>query len=205
MKMFSIKNLISGNLGGMASGIGNASFKKVQQGAMSGGFPRTLNKAQLWAVTGSDITVSTSWIRIGEYTIPAQQRIHVGYGVSGGNPEEIGHMHFDLVDDTATNSAAEAGYVRLGYTNASETMTCIVFEGRTEELSDTSSTVGISRSDELLLPETSPEVKGFPDVLAGEDSKLIVDFKSDAADIIAETGIGTGAINVWRLPITVYQ
>lgn len=204
--VFSIRNLLNGNIRGMA-GLGTGNFKKVQAGAMSSGFPRTLNKASLWAITGSDISTSTNWIRIGQYTIPAQQKIHVGYGVSGGNPEEMGHLHFDVMDDTATNSLPEKGYVRVGYTNSPETITCIVWEGRSEEVSDSSTTAGVSRSDELLLPETTPQSKGYPDLLANEDSKLIIDFKGDeaAGDIIVETAIGTGAVNVWKLPITVYQ
>lgn len=200
--MFSIKNMLQGQL----SGVGTPQFKRVQSPAQTRGFTRTLNKATLWATTGSDITLSAaSWVRIGNYTVPAQQRIHIGYGVSGGNPEEIGHIHFDLVDDTATNSAQEAGEVRLGYTNANETLTCVIFQERTELLSDPSTTTVLTRATELLLPETPPSSLGYPDVLAQEDSILFVDMKADAADVLVETGIGTGAINVWRLPVTIYQ
>ena len=124
--VFSLKNLLRGGVGAIAPGLGNAQFKGVQAPATSGGFPDILNKTQLWAATGSDITVSTSWTRLGEWTIPAQQRVHLGSGVSGGNPEEIGHLHIDLVDDTATNSAQESGWVRIGYVNASETLVCVV-------------------------------------------------------------------------------
>lgn len=206
--VFSIKNILQGRGlgGGGAAGVGNANYKPVQAGTMTGGFPRTLNKAALWSQTGSDITCGAgAWTRIGEYSIPAQQRVHLGYGVSGGNPEEMGHIHFDVMDDTATNSVAEAGYIRVGYTNANETLTAVVFEERSEDLSDTSATVGIARASELLLPEIPPSVKGYPDALAGEDSKLFVDFKADALDIAVETAIGTGAVNKWKLPITVYQ
>lgn len=200
--MFSIKNMLQGQL----SGVGTPQFKRVQSPAQTRGFTRTLNKATLWATTGSDITLSAaSWVRIGNYTVPAQQRIHIGYGVSGGNPEEIGHIHFDLVDDTATNSAQEAGEVRFGYTNANETLTCVIFQERTELLSDPSTTTVLTRATELLLPETPPSSLGYPDVLAQEDSILFVDMKADAADVLVETGIGTGAINVWRLPVTIYQ
>lgn len=198
---FSLRNLLSGRLGGLTS-----QFAPVQRPSTSQGFPDVLNKTQLWADTGSDITVAAAkWTRVGEYTIGAQQRIHLGYGVSGGNPEEIGHLHFDIVDDTATNSAQEPGLVRIGYTNANETLTAVMMQFRTEEVSDTNTTTGISRSDERLLPESPPSIKGYPDFLAEEDSILFVDFKSDSADVIVETGIGTGAINKWSLPITVYQ
>lgn len=204
--VFSFKNMLKGKIGGGNVGVGNATYKQVQEGTVVGGFPRTLNKATLWAQTGSDITAAAAlWTRIGEYTIPAQQVVHLGYGVTGGNPEEIGHLHFDILDDTATNSVAEAGYVRVGYTNSNETLTAVVFEERSEDLSDTSTTVGISRANELLLPEIPPAAKGYPAALAGEDSKLFVDFKSDAADVVVEAAIGTGAVNKWKLPITVYQ
>lgn len=197
---FSLKNILKGNLGGSAS-----AFNPVKRSSVSQGFPDTLNKADLWAETGSNITVTAGkWIRIGEYTIPTQQRVHIGVGVSGGNPEEIGHLHFDIVDDTATNSVPEKGKIRIGYTDANERLTAVMVDHRSEQLSDTSTTVGISRSNELLLPEMPPSAKGYPDSLASEDNILFVDFKSDASDIIVETGIGTGAINLWSLPITVY-
>ncbi|MBI2101665.1 hypothetical protein HYT53_03555 [Candidatus Woesearchaeota archaeon] len=205
MPNFSIKNMLQGAIGG-AAGAGNAIFKPVQAGSKTPGFPRTLNKAAIWANGTSDITLTAAkWVRVGQYTIPAQQMINLGYGVTGGNPEEIGHLHFDLVDDTATNSAVEPGYVRVGYTNANETMTVIMLEERSEDLSDTSSTVGIARSNELLLPESAPMLKGGPIMLSQEDSRLIADFKSDATDVLVYTGIGTGAINKWKLPVTVYQ
>jgi len=206
MPAFSIKGLLGGLGGGLGSVIGNPQFKKVQRQTQSSGFPTTLNKTQLWLTTGSDITVvAGSEVRIGEYTIPAQQRIHLGYGVSGGNPEEIGGVHFDIMDDTATNSVTEAGKVRIGYTNANGTLTCVVADYRTERVSDTSASVGISRSDYPKLPETPPSALGYPDQLAMEDSKIFVTFESDAADIIVETAIGTGAVNYWELPVTIYQ
>ncbi len=205
-KMFSLRNMFKGTAGfGNASGIGNANYKGVQAPVTAGGFPDILTKTNLWATTGADITLSaSSFVRIGEYEIPAQSTIYLGTGVSGGNPEEIGHLHLDLVDDTATNSARESGSIQIGYTNHNETIRCVVWRGRSETLSDTSTSVGISRSDEILLPETSPMAKGYPPVLAQEKSKLFVEMKADAADILVETGIGTGAINVWSLPITSY-
>ena len=203
---FSIKNILQGGLFNGGGGVGFPQFKRVQAPAQTGGFTRTLNKTQLWANTGSDITATgSSWVRVGQYTIPAQQRIHLGYGVSGGNPEEIGHLHMDIMDDTGTNSVAEKGYIRVGYANANETITAVVFEERTEDLSDTSTSVGITRANELLMPEISPESKGYPPQLAQEDSILFVDFKADATDVVVETAIGTGAVNKWKLPITVYQ
>jgi hypothetical protein len=198
--MFSVKNLLKGGI----SGIGGQ-FQGVQKPSQSKGFPDTLNKTDLWANGTSNITVAAGkWIRIGEYEIPTQQRVHVGFGVSGGNPEEMGHLHFDIVDDTATNSVPEAGTVRIGYTDANERLTAVMYQARTDELSDTSTTVGIARANELLMAEMPPGVKGYPDALALEKNKLFVDFKSDADDIIVYTGIGTGAVNKWKLPITVY-
>lgn len=194
--MFSIKNMLKGTL---------SQFSSVQKSSNSGGFADTLNKIQLWADTGSDITVTAGkWVRIGEKTIPTQQIMHLGFGVSGGNPEEIGHLHFDLVDDTATNSAEEKGYIRIGYTDANERLTAVMYQARSEDLSDPSTTTTLTRLTELLLPEMPPSAKGYPDTLAGEDNKLFVDFQTDADDVLVETGIGTGAINTWKLPITVY-
>lgn len=201
--VFSLKNMLRGNGGGLS---GFPQFKRVQAPVQSGGFPTQYTKTDLWAVTGSDITLSaTSYVRIGEKSIPVQQKVYLGHGVSGGNPEEIGHLHFDLMDDTATNSVAEKGTVRIGYANANETLTAVMWEARTEELSDASTSSGITRPNERLLPEMPPSAKGYPDELAQENSIIFIDMKADAVDILVETAIGTGAVNVWRLPITVYQ
>lgn len=182
--VFSFKNLLRGV--GVKKAVGRR------------GFPRTLNKATLWADTGNDIVCPASkWVRVGEYTIPAQQEIRVGYGVSGGNPEEMGHVYFDIYDDTATNSVVERGYLRLGQTNANETISRVLWEGRSEEL-DSSTT----RSEQIPMPEFTD----LDPLLTREDSKIFVDFKSDSADTVVETAIGTASTkNVWQLPITVYQ
>ena len=201
MATFSIKNLIRGNIGKTMFG------RNKKSSGTNIGFPRTLNKADLWAITGSDITCTIAkYARIGETTIPAQQVWHLGQGVSGGNPEEIGHVHFDVVDDTATNSAVEKGFVRLGMSNNGENLQYYAMEERSEDLSSTSTTVKLSKSDEILMPERTDFIpEQFKDIITGENSKIIVDFKADATDVIVEAGIGTGAINIWKVPITVYQ
>lgn len=201
MATFSVRNLLRGNLGKTMFG------KNKQSTGTNLGFPRTLNKAELWAVTGSDITCAAdTWVRVGQTSIPAQQVWHLGQGVSGGNPEEIGHVHFDIVDDTATNSVPEPGFVRLGMANSPENMQYYAMEERSEDLSSTSTTVKIARSDELLMPERTDFIPAqFIEIITGENSKVVVDFKSDAVDTVVETGIGTGAVNIWKVPITVYQ
>ena len=201
MATLSIKNLLSGNMSKSMFG------QNKKSAGTNLGYPRTLNKAGLWAVTGSDITLTAnSWVRVGEQTIPPQQVWHLGQGISGGNPEEIGHFHFDLVDDTATNSAVEKGYIRVGMSNSSENLQYFAIEERTEDLSSNSTSSLLSRSDELLMPERTDFIPAnFVGIITGENSKVIVDMKADSADVLAETGIGTGAINVWKIPITVYQ
>ena len=201
MATLSIKNLLSGNMSKSMFG------QNKKSAGTNLGYPRTLNKAGLWAVTGSDITLTAnSWVRVGEQTIPPQQVWHLGQGISGGNPEEIGHVHFDVVDDTATNSAVEKGFVRLGMSNNGENLQYYAMEERSEDLSSTSTTVKLSKSDEILMPERTDFIpEQFKDIITGENSKIIVDFKADATDVIVEAGIGTGAINIWKVPITVYQ
>lgn len=201
----SIKNILTGNLGNVMSNAGGL-FSPVKKATKSTGYPTVLTKSDLWADTGSDITVTAGKsIRIGEYTIPDQTIYHIGYGVSGGNPEEIGHFHMDIVDDTATNSAQEPGNIIIGYTDSEERLKAVMWECRTERASDTDTTTGISYADQPLLPELSPSLRGYSDALATEKNKIFIDFVTDANDTIVETGIGTGAINVWSLPVTIYS
>ena len=81
MATFSVRNLLRGNLGKTMFG------KNKQSTGTNLGFPRTLNKAELWAVTGSDITCAAdTWVRVGQTSIPAQQVWHLGQSVRAQSP-----------------------------------------------------------------------------------------------------------------------
>ena len=186
MPRFSIKNLLNGALGGGGGG---------------GGFKRTLSKGILMT---ANVTVPTTYVRVGTYTIPPQQVIHLGFGkegARGANYEEMGKLQLHMHDDTATNSVEEPGYFKVGQCNANETLFRYYAEDRSENLGGGLATANLARN--LQVP--FPEVLDAPAVITKEDSRVIVDFKSDAADIGVAIGIGTGAFDVWSVPITVYQ
>jgi len=189
--VYSFKNVLG--LGKQLAGVGRTGEQ---------GFPRTLNKTQLWKTKDSDITCAAGvYTRIGEYTIPPQQVIHLGQGVSHQNPEEMGHLQFDILDDTATNSVEEKGYLKIGMMNSAENLQFVAIEERSELLHNIT-----TRGSQLLLPERVDFIPSqFRELVTGENSKIFIDFKADSADVVVETGIGTGALNTWQLPITVYQ
>ena len=147
-------------------------------------------------LTAGDITCTLAvWARLWEYIVKPQQVVRPGFG-SPAMPDNQGYLFIKLYDDTATNSAEEAGMVRLSMMNARETIKHVIWEGRTE-LS------GASKTDRRLKVPL-PEMLGFPGV--GEDSKLVIEFRADASDTVVKTPIGTAAgLGGIMLPVTIYQ
>lgn len=190
--VFSVKNILGRGQGfaGLGGGVGG------------GGYPRALSKGILMT---ANVTTPVTYVRVGSYTIPAQQVIHLGSGRAGhqgANYEEIGKLQLHMHDDTATNSVEEAGYFKVGQTNANETLFKYYYEDRSENLGGGAATANLARN--LQVPMA--EVMNAPAVITREDSKVVVDFKGDAADISVAAAIGTAAtFDNWNVPITVYQ
>jgi len=135
------------------------------------------------------------WQTIGRYTVPAQQMLRFGYG-SALYPDNQGHLHIAVYDDTATNSVVEEGSIRLVQRNAQGTVLLVIAEFRTENLR------GSTTDRQMMVP--LPEQTQFP--VVGEDSVLEIQFKPDAADSIVSAAIGTAAgLDIWNVPVTVYQ
>ena len=165
-------------------------------------FQRVLSHADWWktaleTASGSISCPAGKWTRIGEFTIPAQQKIRFGYG-SAVQPMNQGYLHIALYDDTATNSELEDGLVRLIQMNANETQLQTVYEGRTENLRGDVN----DKNKMIALPERTD----VPENLVGEDCKLAIEFKADSADSLVKTAIGTAAAkDIWNIPVSVYE
>jgi hypothetical protein len=149
------------------------------------GFPKTLNAVDLNLST-DPCPNTTSWFRIGHYTVPAQQQLAVGYG-DADHASNQGYLYIDI-HDAATGAQIE-GKIRIGITNANETSTFIVFEERTEVLRGSLS----DKAQKIAFPEQ----RGFPRV--GEDSMIILEIMEDAAET------ADPAVTTILVPVTVYQ
>lgn len=173
---------------------------RLGAGVIAGrGFAKVLSKGDLWLTVGSDLTCEANVERrIGQWSIPAQTEVHLGSG-DGSQPYNQGYLYFALYDDTATNSVLEEGTVRIGLTNYMETVTQWVYSNRTEALRGDVNDI----SKKVPLPEVTSYIDAS---LNRENSKVIVAFTSDSADILVESAIGTAlGLDVWAVPITIFQ
>ena len=165
-------------------------------------FQRVLSHTDWWEVyletsSGMIGCPAGKWTRIGEFTIPAQQKIRFGYG-SPAQPMNQGYLHIALYNTAATNSGLENGLVRLIQMNANETQLQTIYEGRTENLRGDVN----DKNKMIALPERTD----VPENLVGEDCKLAIEFKADASDVLVKIAIGNALTkDIWNIPVSVYE
>lgn len=137
----------------------------------------------------ADVSVSADkWELIGEYVVPAQQQINVGYG----NPGEQLNQGTVFIDMEAAAAAGDLdGFVRIQIADANDVVkpNGVVLEERTELLSENPT----DRTKQVPLPE-------YP-VAALQDDKIQIWFKSDAAGTVGYDA--TTPETKIRLPTTV--
>ncbi|MHA1864999.1 MAG: hypothetical protein ACTSWZ_00710 [Candidatus Heimdallarchaeaceae archaeon] len=150
------------------------------------GFPKVLTASD--GMSADVDCASGKYTKIWEYTIPAQQSITVGYGLP--NTNETGRLFIDT-EDTSGNDVD--GWIRIAVANANETAIDVVFEQRTEILSE--------NATDMTKWVSLPEIKSYPALgrLPKEDDRIQILFKPDSACTVdyGETII--------FLPVTVYQ
>lgn len=165
-------------------------------------FQRIISHSDWWTTkleTGLGVVACPSgkWSRIGEFTIPPQQKIYFGYG----NAEDWmnqGFIHLAIFDDTATNSRPVNGVVRFRQMDANETCIITVYEGRTEALR------GDPNDKMKMIP--LPLQEHVPDSITYEDCVLVIDLMSDTDINVVGTAIGTAAgLDIWNIPVSVYH
>ena len=139
----------------------------------------------------SDVTcgANTVFTKIGEYTVPAQQQIAIGYGLP--NTNETGRLFIDL-EDTAGNDVD--GWVRIAVANANETAIDVVLEQRTEILSE--------NATDMTKWVSLPEIKEYPVLgrIPREDDRIQYYVKPDTSSKIIDYGE-----TVVHLPVSVYM
>src|ERR1051325_11732444 len=91
-------------------------------------FLKTLTVADLW--TSSQTTASGKFVKLGSYTVPAQQEISWGWG-SPLTPDNQGYVYVLLKN---VSNATVQGVIRLAVSNAPETAIDIIFDERTDIL-----------------------------------------------------------------------
>jgi hypothetical protein len=142
------------------------------------GFPKTLTKADFGITSDIPVTAGRFHV-IGVFTVPPQQKYRWGIG----NPREQenqGYMYVSL-KSTASGNPEIKGVIRLVYSDANGLRKQVIYEERNEVLS-------ASKTDRRLmkpLPETPTSIR--PDGMAGEDDKLIIEYKPDSNDTISAT------------------
>lgn len=150
-------------------------------------FKRTLSSVDFTGIATADQTVTAGTFgTVGTFTVSAQQFATVGVGTLNNEPENQGKIFIDLEDTGGTDLD---GVVRLLLANAQETGTITVLEERTERLSENNT----NQTLWIHMPE-------YP-VKVGEDSKIILQFKSDGSGTkVVDTGETTLFVDV-----TIYQ
>ena len=165
-------------------------------------FQRILSHSDWWRTELETVATTITcparkWTRIGEFTIPPQQKIYFGYG----NPNDWmnqGFIHLAIFDTTTPNSRVCDGVVRLRQMDANETMIITVYEGRTEVLR------GDPNDKMKMIP--LPIQDHVPDAITYEDCKLVIDFEADTAVDVARTAVGTAAgLDIWNIPVSVFH
>lgn len=136
-------------------------------GGAGQGFPRTLNEDDLMGTTSTAL-VAASWITIGSFTVPAQQRMRFGYGAS--NTDNQGFLYISLKTNVANGTAITGGRVRLVVSDANQINKVVVYEERTDVLAGSTT----DRRLKVPLPAIGP--------IAKEDDRLQIQVYSDAAE-----------------------
>jgi hypothetical protein len=164
---------------------------KTVSGTTQNAFQKILSQPDFSGIATADQTaVSGAWTVIGTYTVPAQQRVAVGYG-NPNQPENQGYIYVRL--DCSGGQMLNASKLRITQENANGTLKYVVFETDLAELSGDLN----DKNKKIALPEKVE----FP--LVAEDSKIKLeiynnydyDFTIDYDDVD----------NAIRIPITVYQ
>jgi hypothetical protein len=139
----------------------------------------------------ADVTCGSNEVftKIGEYTVPAQQQIAIGYGLP--NTNETGRLFVDLED---TTGADVDGWVRIAVANANETAIDVVLEQRTEILSE--------NATDMTKWVSLPEITSYPVLgrIPREDDRIQLWVKPDISGKIIDYGETT-----IHLPVSVYM
>lgn len=152
------------------------------------GYPKTL-QASNFQSTGHVAVITTDYTKIGEYTIPAQNEINVGYG-SANQAENQGYIYVDI---NVGGVGGTEGMLRIMVANANETRVVKVFEERTDVLSGSVT----AKDSKVPLPEKF--IAGEFGRTPREDDRIQLWLMADTA------GNWYATYSTIYIPVTVYQ
>lgn len=174
---------MDGLLGNLLGGLGGGGGQRGK------GYKKTLKEADFF--TADVTTVAGQYVLVGYYTVGAKQVVTVGQGGPNEDPMLQGRVKLDA--EAAAAGGAVEGWFKITHESAQGTRTEKILEERTDELRQA------TRSERLCLPRA--DMMGFTPV--GEDSKIGVYFKADAA---ATLGYDAAAPETeFLLPITIWE
>lgn len=178
--VFGINNLIGNVLGGFGASSGSKAY------------PKTLQASDF--ATSASTVITSDYTKVGQYTIPAQQKINVGYG-SASQPENQGYIYVSSKNETG---ASAEGMIRIVVANANETKSVKVFEERTDVLSGSATL----KTQKVPLPEM--EIASKFGRIPQEDDRIQLWFKADTAGTLGASGWSPTLSTVY-VPVSVYQ
>lgn len=111
-----------------------------------------------------------NFVNIGEYKVSAGEEIILGFGQQSGQENAQGRLFGKLQNSTPTEIK---GVLRLVVMTNQDIPLATLFEGRTEALNSSAT----DRTKQIPFPQMS--------VGAGQDKKIVLQFKADSASTIS--------------------
>lgn len=154
-------------------------------------WPRTVGLNEFSADTPDGLVITKDVWFTWRYRVPAQQIVRFGTGSIVGGVDNRGVLMLSMMDDTATPvSVPGDSVVQIGYENANQTNFLPIWEGRLDQINDTSA--ASSRTSNNVLGEVGPGSR--------QDSYLVIRVKPSATS----TGKFKDANSDFRVPVTIY-
>lgn len=150
---------------------------------------RTIGLAEFSDDTPDGLIVTAGVWYTWRYRVPAQQVVRLGSGSIQNGVDNRGVLMCDIEEATPVTIAGDAT-VQIGYENANQTNFVPVWEGRLDQINDT--TLASTRMANNTLPETQPGAR--------QDSYLVVRVRPTATLTTAFSDSNSD----FRVPVTIY-
>jgi hypothetical protein len=151
-------------------------------------FPRILGISD-FGITANVTLIQSKYVRIGEYTVPAQTEATFGVNVLRAGGVEGEPLYLKMNDNVIADSAID-GVWKLQLANATESAFELVLEQRSERLYASVN----DRTQAFLLTEWGRNAR--------QDSKLTLDFKADSGSKVFDYD---HTLSKFYVPVTIYQ
>ena len=151
---------------------------------------RTIGLTEFSDDTPDGLAVTAGVWYTWRYRVPAQQVVKLGSGTIQSGVDNRGVLMLDIQENTPAQLRGDAT-VQIGYENANQTNFLPVWEGRLDQINDT--TMASVRQANNVLPETNPGAR--------QDSFLVIRVRP--AETVA-VGTFSDSDSDFRVPVTIY-